>query len=127
MIAAVGALALALVQAPELGLGLGRDNRQLRDRGVIAAGLFLRSFARATAAPVVDLRLFARPHVRPGRTRAMFFANLAFGLQLLGLILWMQGQPDELRPAQPSRHADASPLWTSEISPRMAGATAATH
>jgi hypothetical protein len=40
-------------------------------------------------APVVDLTLF-RDRVFARANLAMFFATLAFGLQLLGLILWMQ-------------------------------------
>jgi hypothetical protein len=40
-------------------------------------------------APLIDLRLF-RDRVFAWANAAIFFANLAFGLELLGLILLMQ-------------------------------------
>jgi hypothetical protein len=55
---------------------------------VVSTALFLLRSARAQA-PVVDLALF-KDRTFARANGAMFFANLAFGLQLLGLILWMQ-------------------------------------
>jgi EmrB/QacA subfamily drug resistance transporter len=87
LIGAVGSIALALVQGPVWGWGSAATIASFAITA-LSTGLFLARSSRAQA-PVVDLRLFQdRVFVRANG--AMFFANLAFGLQLLGLILWLQ-------------------------------------
>ena len=87
LIAAVGALALALVKGPSWGWGA---TSTIVSFAVATIGmvLFLIRSGRA-AAPVVDFQLF-KDSVFARATGAMFFTNVAFGLQLLGLILWLQ-------------------------------------
>jgi EmrB/QacA subfamily drug resistance transporter len=87
LIVAVGAIALGLVQAPEWGWGSPKTIVSFA-LSIIATGLFITRSAR-NPVPVIDLRLF-RDRVFVRANGAMFFANVAFGLQLLGLVLWMQ-------------------------------------
>ncbi len=87
LIVGVGAIALGLVQAPDWGWGSPRTIVSFAI-AVIATGLFILRSAR-NAVPVIDLHLF-RDRVFVRANAAMFFANVAFGLQLLGLVLWLQ-------------------------------------
>jgi EmrB/QacA subfamily drug resistance transporter len=87
LILAIGALALALVQGPRWGWGSAATIIAFAT-AVLSTGLFLARSSRAQM-PVIDLTLF-RDRTFVWANGAMFFANLAFGLQLLGLILWMQ-------------------------------------
>jgi EmrB/QacA subfamily drug resistance transporter len=87
LIAAVGSIALALVQGPGWGWGSASTVVSFAV-AVVSIGLFIARSARAKA-PIVDLSLF-RDRVFAWANGAMFFGQLAFGLQLLGLILWMQ-------------------------------------
>jgi EmrB/QacA subfamily drug resistance transporter len=87
LVVAIGTVALALVQAPSWGWGSTQTIGTFAV-AVVASGLFLLRSARA-AAPIIDLSLF-RDRVFAAANGAMFFATAAFGLQLLGLILWMQ-------------------------------------
>ncbi|MBM9509477.1 MFS transporter [Actinacidiphila acididurans] len=87
LVMGIGALTLAMVEGPTWGWGSGRTLIAFAV-AVAAAPLFLARSARA-AAPVVDLALF--------RHRAFAWGNLAnlalgicFGIQLLGLVLWLQ-------------------------------------
>jgi EmrB/QacA subfamily drug resistance transporter len=87
VVAGVGALTLALVEGPTWGWSSGRTVGAFAI-ALVAAALFVVRSARVNA-PVVDLALF--------RNRAFTWANLAnlalgicFGLQLLGLVLWLQ-------------------------------------
>jgi EmrB/QacA subfamily drug resistance transporter len=87
LILAISAVALALVQAPSWGWGSASTIATFAV-AIAAAGLFIVRSARA-AAPIIDLSLFA-DKVFARANAAMFFASVTFGLQLLGLILWMQ-------------------------------------
>jgi EmrB/QacA subfamily drug resistance transporter len=87
LIAAVGTIALALVQGPGWGWSSAATIGCFAV-AILATGLFILRSAHSKA-PVVDLDLF-KDRVFARANGAMFFANLAFGLQLLGLILWMQ-------------------------------------
>jgi MFS family permease len=87
LVVAVGSIALALVQGPDWGWGSASTIIAVTVT-LVSTGLFLARSARA-AAPVIDLALF-KDRTFARANGAMFFANLAFGLQLLGLILWMQ-------------------------------------
>jgi EmrB/QacA subfamily drug resistance transporter len=84
---AIGALALALVQGPTWEWTSGSTLGAFAV-AVVAAALFVFQSARADV-PVIDLHLFA--------DRAFAWANvsnfllaISFGIQLLGLVLWLQ-------------------------------------
>ncbi|HEY4097982.1 MAG TPA: MFS transporter [Baekduia sp.] len=87
LIAAIGALALALVQGPDWGWGSAST---LGGFAVSAAtlALFVLRSARHPA-PVVDLALWRAPAFAWGNV-AMLLVSIAFGAQLLGLVLWLQ-------------------------------------
>ena len=87
LVVAIGALALGLVQAPHWGWGSGNAIASFVV-AVLAGVLFVARSARAKA-PVVNLQLF-RDRTFAWANGAMFFSNVVFGLQLLGLILLMQ-------------------------------------
>jgi EmrB/QacA subfamily drug resistance transporter len=84
---AIGALALALVQGPTWGWTAG-STVSAYVVAVVGAGLFIARSRRA-AAPIIDFGLFG--------DRAFAWANVAnfllaisFGIQLLGLVFWLQ-------------------------------------
>ena len=86
-IIAIGGLALGLVKAPDWGWGTGRTIASLVVAAV-AVAVFVARSARVEV-PIVDLHLFS--------SRVFTYANLAtllfqagFGLQLLGIVLWLQ-------------------------------------
>lgn len=83
----IGALTLALVQGPTWGWGSGSIIGALAVAAVALAATVLRS-ARADS-PVIDLTLF-RDRTFTWANVGMFLLSLAFGLQLLGLVFWMQ-------------------------------------
>jgi EmrB/QacA subfamily drug resistance transporter len=87
LVLAVGSLALALVQGPVWGWGSTSTITSFVVVAVSAVAFIVRS-TRAKA-PIVDFNLF-RHHTFAWANGAMFFSNLGFGLQLLGLILLMQ-------------------------------------
>jgi EmrB/QacA subfamily drug resistance transporter len=87
LVLGIGALTLALVEGPTWGWGNGRTVGAFV-AAAVCAPLFLVRSAHA-AVPVVDLGLF--------RDRTFTCGNLAnlalgmcFGIQLLGLVLWLQ-------------------------------------
>ncbi len=87
LVVAIGSVALALVQGPAWGWG-SELTILCFAVAVVSSGLVIARSARVTA-PLVDLRLF-RDRVFAWANGAIFFATLAFGLELLGLILLMQ-------------------------------------
>ncbi|QIQ01903.1 MFS transporter [Streptomyces liangshanensis] len=87
LITGIGALTLALVQGPTWGWGSGRTLGALV-AAVLALGATVLRSARASA-PVIDLTLF-RNRTFTWANVGVFLLSLAFGLQLLGLVFWMQ-------------------------------------
>jgi hypothetical protein len=87
LIVAVGSIALALVQGPDWGWGSASTVISFATAVLSSGGFIVR--ASCSPAPVIDLTLFS-DRVFAWANGAMFFTNLAFALQLLGLILWMQ-------------------------------------
>jgi EmrB/QacA subfamily drug resistance transporter len=87
LIVAIGSLALALVQGPQWGWGAPAT---LAAFAVAALGLalFVAQSARHRA-PVVDLALFAHRGFRWANV-ANLLLGISFGMQLLGLVLWLQ-------------------------------------
>ncbi|MEV6283807.1 MFS transporter [Kribbella sp. NPDC051770] len=83
----IGALTLALVQGPTWGWGSAAIGGAFVVSVVAIAATVLRS-ARASS-PVIDLALF-RDRTFAWANIATFLLALAFGLQLLGLVFWMQ-------------------------------------
>ncbi|MFJ3419028.1 MFS transporter [Streptomyces sp. NPDC086082] len=89
LVVAVAALSLGLVKAPDWGWGSPRTVLTLL---VAAAGsvVFVLRTARANT-PVIDLRLFHNRAFSAANVAALaFFA--AFSMNLLALVLWIQGQ-----------------------------------
>jgi EmrB/QacA subfamily drug resistance transporter len=87
LIAAIGALALALVQGSDWGWGAGATLSCFVVSGLASILFVLRSARHAV--PVIDLRIF-RTGVFASASAAMFMLNVTYGVQLLGLILWLQ-------------------------------------
>lgn len=83
----IGALTLALVQGPDWAWDSGAVIGTFVVAGLALAATVLRS-ARA-AAPVIDLALF-KDRTFSWANIGAFMLSLAFGLQLLGLVFWMQ-------------------------------------
>ncbi len=84
---AAGTLVLALVRGPAWGWD-SRSSLTCFAASALGALLFAIHSARSPA-PLIDPGLF-RSAVFRRATAATFLINLAFGMQLLGLILWMQ-------------------------------------
>ena len=87
LILALGTHALGLVEGPVWGWSSTKTIASLVIAAISAVAFVLRSLW--AKAPVVDLRLF-RTRIFAWSNGAMFFSNVGFGIQLLGLILWMQ-------------------------------------
>ena len=87
LVVAIGSLALGLVQGSVWGWGSSRTVVAFAV-AVVAAVLFLVRSARA-ASPIVDFSLY-RDRTFAWANGPMFFVNIAFAMQLLGLILLMQ-------------------------------------
>ncbi|MFJ5265662.1 MFS transporter [Streptomyces sp. NPDC088387] len=83
----IGALTLALVQGSAWGWGSGPIVAAFALAAVALTATVLRS-AHAPA-PVIDLTLF-KDRTFTWSNAGMFLLSLAFGLQLLGLVFWMQ-------------------------------------
>jgi EmrB/QacA subfamily drug resistance transporter len=83
----IGALTLALVQGPTWGWGSGATIASLIVAAIAIVLTVVRS-ARANS-PVIDLTLF-RDRTFAWANAGSFVLSLAFGLQLLGLVLWLQ-------------------------------------
>ena len=88
LMAGIGALALALVEGPAWGRGSGSTLGSFAVALVAVAAFVARSW-RATA-PVIDLALF-RDRDFTWASLGSLALGLAFGIQLLGLVLWFQG------------------------------------
>lgn len=88
LMAGIGALALALVEGPAWGWSSGSTLGSFAIAAVAVAGCVARS-SRATA-PVIDLALF-RDRDFTWASLGSLALGLAFGIQLLGLVLWLQG------------------------------------
>lgn len=87
LIVAMGSLALGLVEGPDWGWG---STQTLASFAVSAATLSLFVVrSRRHAAPVVPLELFGNAEFRWANI-AMALVSVAFGIQLLGLVLWLQ-------------------------------------
>jgi hypothetical protein len=87
LIIAASALSLAMVQGPEWGWG-SVSSLMTFAVSLAAVALFIARCATHPA-PVIDLQLF-KDRVFARASGAICFGNLAFGLQLLALALWMQ-------------------------------------
>ena len=87
LMAAVASLALALVQGPDWGWTSGRTLAAF----AIAVAATLAFVARSSraASPVIDLDLFRNP-VFAWANIAMVLLSISFGIQLLGLVFWLQ-------------------------------------
>ncbi|MFC1403537.1 MULTISPECIES: MFS transporter [Streptacidiphilus] len=87
LMAAVAALALALVQGPAWAWTSQRT-LEVFAIAVVAMLAFVARSSRA-ASPVVDLALFRDP-VFAWANIAMVLLSISFGIQLLGLVFWLQ-------------------------------------
>jgi EmrB/QacA subfamily drug resistance transporter len=87
VIVGIGGLALALVEAPSWGWGSASTLLTFAAAAAALALFIARSLTHP--APVVDLRLFLRPAFSWANA-SMFLLAVTFGMQLLGLSLWMQ-------------------------------------
>jgi EmrB/QacA subfamily drug resistance transporter len=87
LILGTGSLALGLVEGPDWGWGSASTLGTFAVT-VVGIALFVVRSARHLV-PVVDLALLRDP-VFAWANISTFFVNLAFGIQLLGLVLWMQ-------------------------------------
>jgi EmrB/QacA subfamily drug resistance transporter len=87
LMVAIASLALALVQGPAWGWGSG-STLTASTVAVLALAACVARSARARL-PVIDLALF-RNRAFMWANIANFAFNIAFGMQLLGLVLWMQ-------------------------------------
>ncbi|MBM9503088.1 MFS transporter [Actinacidiphila acididurans] len=83
----IGALTLALVQGPAWGWGSGSIVGAFMVAALALAAAVLRS--ALASSPVIDLTLF-RDRTFTWANIGAFMLSLAFGLQLLGLVFWMQ-------------------------------------
>lgn len=88
LMAGIGALALALVKGPSWGWSAGSTIGAFAAALVVTVLCIVRS-GRA-AAPVLDLALF-RDRTFAWANIATFILGISFGIQLLGLVLWLQG------------------------------------
>jgi MFS family permease len=87
LILGVGALSLALIQGPGWGWSGGRTIGCFAGAAVALALFVVRS--RQARSPVVDLALFRNRDFRWANI-ANFSLSIGFGIQLLGLVLWLQ-------------------------------------
>jgi EmrB/QacA subfamily drug resistance transporter len=87
LIVAIGALALALVKAPDWGWGSSATLISLATSAAAMAWFVVRSVRHE--APVVHLHLFRNREFAWANV-AMFLITAAFAIQLLGLALWLQ-------------------------------------
>jgi EmrB/QacA subfamily drug resistance transporter len=87
LIVAIGALTLALVKGPDWGWASASTLSGFAISAAAAAGFVARS--RRHRAPVVDLTLFHSPAFAWANI-AIVLLSVAFSIQLLGLVLWLQ-------------------------------------
>jgi EmrB/QacA subfamily drug resistance transporter len=87
LIVALGTVSLGLVEGPDWGWGSTATIVSFAVSAVTLAWFVIRSIGHD--APVVHLHLFRNPEFRWANI-AMLLVSVSFGIQLLGLVLWMQ-------------------------------------